>query len=69
MSDQVWILAKLSQDQLELVHEAERTLGPFQLLVFKPAELPLGKLNESQLECLRGLEKNLGMTVLAYVKE
>lgn len=68
MNDKVWILAKLTQDQLQLVQEAERTLGPFQVLVFQPADLDIAGLTESQVECLQGLEKDLGMTVVAYKK-
>jgi len=68
MNDKIWILAKLTQDQLKLVQEAEQTLGPFHVLVFQPADLDVAGLDESQVECLHGLEKSLGMTIVAYKK-
>ncbi len=68
MSDQVWKIANLSDQQLKDIKEAEKTLGPFTLLAFNSVKLDAAQLNASQLECLQGLEKNLGVTVVAYRK-
>ncbi|HLB46408.1 MAG TPA: hypothetical protein VJL59_05215 [Anaerolineales bacterium] len=69
MNDKIWILARLADDQLRLVREAEQTLGSIQVLVFQPGDLTVAGLNESQIECLHGLEKSLGgLTVVAYQK-
>ena len=69
MNDKIWILAKLTDGQLRLVKEAEQTLGSIQVLVFQPGDLKVAGLNESQIECLQGLEKNLGgLTIVAYQK-
>lgn len=68
MSDHVWKLADLTDEQLKQIKEAERTLGPFTLLAFNSVKLDPAQLNASQLECLEGLEKNLGVTVVAYPK-
>lgn len=69
MDHHVWMLANLTDDQLKLVREAEQTLGPVRVLVFRPADLQVAGLNESQIECLQGLEKGLGLTVVAYQKD
>jgi hypothetical protein len=68
MEDKIWMLANLTDDQLKLVREAEQTLGSINVLVFRPAGLKVAGLSESQIECLQGLEKKLGMTVVAYTK-
>ena len=68
MDSNIWMLANLTDDQLKLVREAEQTLGSINVLVFRPADLKVAGLNESQIECLQGLEKKLGMMVVAYTK-
>ena len=73
-----WTWANLSDDQLRLIAEAERSLGAEYLLVYQPTDhssravearvrdLAAAPLNESQLECLSGLESQLGAVVVAY---
>lgn len=69
MKDQVWVLAKLSDQQLEEVKEAERTLGsPLNILAFRQVDSKVAQLNGSQLDCLQGLEKKLGLALVAYNK-
>jgi hypothetical protein len=68
MDNKIWMLANLTDDQLKLVREAEQTLGSINVLVFRPADLKVAGLNGSQIECLQGLEKQLGMMVVAYTK-
>lgn len=75
--DNKWNWAELTPTQLEKLAEAESSLGVDYLLVFKAAEGRGGKpplsrrvavapLNESQLECLQGLERQLDAVVVAY---
>ena len=74
-----WTWANLSDDQLALMAEAERTLGADYLLVYEPSpqptddsveaqiqDLQAAPLTESQLECLHGLESQLQTIVVAY---
>ncbi len=68
MNETVWKIADLTDEQLKEIKEAEKTLGPFSLLAFQPVRLETAALNPSQLECLQGLEKNLGVTLVAYRK-
>ncbi len=68
MNDTVWKIADLSDEQLTEIKEAEKTLGPFNLLAFETVRLDAAQLSASQLECLQGLEKNLGITIVAYRK-
>ncbi len=68
MKDTVWKIADLSEEQLKEIKEAEKTLGPFNLLAFQPIKIETAGLTASQLECLQGLEKNLGITIVAYRK-
>ncbi len=78
MSD-VWNWANLSKDQLEKLADAEKTLGADYLLAYQknmPASASSGQLhlrnvrvaplNESQIECLQGLESQLKSVVVAY---
>jgi hypothetical protein len=74
-----WTWAELDENQMVLVNEAEATLGADYLLAFRASEartpnsvhlaymelLPAG-LDESQLECLQGLEQKLEAVVVAY---
>lgn len=66
MNDRIWMLANLTDEQLNKVQEAERTLGAEYILVFQPASMQVAELDESQVECLQGLEQDLGMTTVAY---
>ncbi|MBI4787647.1 MAG: hypothetical protein HY782_11440 [Chloroflexi bacterium] len=68
MENQAYKLANLSDDQLKKIQEAEPTLGSINLLAFQSVALNPAQLNVSQLECLQGLEKNLGVTLVAYRK-
>jgi hypothetical protein len=76
-----WVWADLNADQMNLIHQAEETLGADYILAFQPddppghasaeeAEPPFGlqaaELNPSQLECLAGLEHMLGAVIVAY---
>jgi hypothetical protein len=62
-----------------MLHEGEQTLGADIMLAYQqdqPATVQAGEfsqsglqvasLNESQLECLQGLEKNMQAVVIAY---
>lgn len=82
MADQNWTWAELSQDKLQMLMEAEQTLGADILLAYQPARqgidpgklversrLSVAPLNESQLECLQGMESKLGTVVIAYSRE
>jgi hypothetical protein len=79
MTAQTWKWAQLTPDQLTLLSEAERTLGTDYLLVYQPGEsqdanrmetgaesVSVAQLNDSQIECLQGLEKRLEAVVVAY---
>ncbi len=68
MSDQVWKLANLSQEQIQKLKEVEPTLGNINILAFSPVTLQPASLNPSQVECLQGLEKILGVTLVAFQK-
>ncbi len=65
MPQGIWTLTHLTPEQEQLLKEAESTLGANLLLAFSDGQVELSQLNESQLECLQGLEDKLGMTVLA----
>ena len=80
MSAQDWQLADLDTTQLDLVREAERTLDADYLLAYRPTpdgaaggvpsirrlRLRPAPLDESQVECLQGLEQRLGVVTVAY---
>ncbi len=68
MNDKIWKLANLSDQQLREIKAAEPTLGSINLLAFQTVELAPAHLNESQIECLQGLEKKLGVALVAYQK-
>jgi len=65
MPDNVWTLAHLTPEQLRLLQEAEATLGGGVLLAFQREQVTPSQLSPSQLECLEGLERQLGLTILA----
>jgi hypothetical protein len=79
MGNMGWTWADLTRKQLELIAEAERTLGTDYLLAYQAREqagaggtrsalnrMQVASLNESQLECLHGLEQQLQAVVVAY---
>lgn len=79
MGNNSWTWAELSSEQLALVREAEQTLGADYLVVLQEAgeaadgvdepavdDIQIASLTESQLECLQGLEQQLGAMILAY---
>lgn len=79
MNRTAWIWARLNREQLKLLAEAEETLGADFLLAYRQDDqaldgdiepyrrnLQVTDLNESQLECLGGLEERLQAVVVAY---
>ncbi len=69
-----YALASLTSDQERLLKEAEATLGGGILLAYSrgdggavraPAGIAYSDLTASQVECLEGLEKQLGLVILA----
>jgi len=79
MAGNGWTWADLNAQQMKLMAEAEATLGADYLLAYRPAEeetprsvrfalleLQAAGLNESQLECLAGLESQVGAVIVAY---
>jgi hypothetical protein len=76
MTDQTWTWADLDAQGLALINETERTLDADYILVYRPADdefdlpaeihLPPTPLDESQLECLRGVEERVGGVAVAY---
>lgn len=79
MTNQEWTWARLNREQIGLLHQAEATLGADILLAYRsesqpqaqaPAIVQMGlhvaALNESQLECLQGLEAMMQVVVIAY---
>jgi hypothetical protein len=79
MPDHGWTWARLSEEQVQVLGHAERTLGADYLLAYEnPGERPEGEaasahfpaapLDDGQLECLRGLEQQLGVVVVGYQK-
>ncbi len=68
-----YALANLTADQERLLKEAEATLGGGILLAYSqgdgagraPAGIAYSDLTASQVECLEGLEGQLGLVVLA----
>ncbi|MCS3903807.1 hypothetical protein J2T55_001839 [Methylohalomonas lacus] len=72
-----WKLAELDNEQLAIVHEAEQSLHLDYLLLYResdahaaafrpPPELRFARLSDSEMECLQGMEKNLGAVAIAY---
>ncbi len=68
-----YALASLTSEQERLLQEAESTLGGGILLAYSesgggeggPSGVAYSDLTASQVECLEGLEKQLGLVVLA----
>jgi len=73
-----WSLAELEPAQIDLVHEAERTLDTDVVMAYAPSRwgtvdpdavgehLHPVELEASQLECLQGLERMVGGVLVAY---
>jgi hypothetical protein len=74
-----WTFASLNDEQLELIKEGENTLGADYLLAYQQDEkappgyvelfieqLKAAPLDDSQIECLVGLEERLKTVVVAY---
>ena len=73
-----WRFADLEPAQIDLVHEAERTLDTDVVMAYAPsswgtvdpdsvgAGLQPVELEASQLECLQGLERIVGGVLVAY---
>jgi hypothetical protein len=73
-----WSLAELEPAQIDLVHEAERTLDTDVVMAYAPSRwgtvdpeavgehLRPVDLEASQLECLQGLERMVGGVLVAY---
>jgi hypothetical protein len=76
MTDTTWKWASLDSKGLELVQEAERTIGADVVLVYAEGGpdadgrtrqgLRPAPLDPSQLECLQGMERMLGAVAVAY---
>ncbi|HEY1014928.1 MAG TPA: hypothetical protein VGE07_19630 [Herpetosiphonaceae bacterium] len=71
-----WRWAELTDQHLELIHQAEATLGADYVLAYQPADsadpaaqaprLAAAPLTASQLECLAGLESMIQAVIVAY---
>ena len=68
MPEFIWTYAKLTPGQVQALKDAEATLGAGLLLAFQRNKVDVSNLTESQIECLEGLERQLGAVILA-VKE
>jgi hypothetical protein len=81
MMDNGWKWARLDRERLALIREAEETLGSDILLAYQPGDqqavqgesiarmqIQVAPLDESQLECLQGLEEKISAVVVAYQK-
>ncbi len=79
MATSAWTWAALSNAQLMMVNEAEKTLGDnvSYVIAFQPGNAPgimgipqnglkVSRLNASQVECLQGLEQKLSVVAIAY---
>ena len=79
MANDQWRWANLNGEQLNMLMEGEQTLGADILLAYEQDQtatvqegkfhqsgLQAARLNDSQIECLQGLEKNLQAVVIAY---
>jgi hypothetical protein len=79
--DNGWKWARLDRERLELIREAEGTLGSDILLAYQAddqasvqeeniaqMQIQVAPLDESQLECLQGLEQKIAAVVVAYQK-
>ena len=65
MPEFIWTYAKMTPEQVQALKEAETTLGAGLLLAFQRNKVDVSGLTESQIECLEGLERQLGVVILA----
>lgn len=65
MSDGIWTLKNLSEEQEHLLKEAEDRLGTGVLLAFEQGQVPASDLTPDQLEYLKELEEKLGAVVIS----
>jgi len=61
----IWTLARLTPEQERLLKEAEALLADGVLLAFTKDQISGSELTPSQLECLQGLEQQLGIVIVA----
>jgi hypothetical protein len=78
MATAEWTFAELEPEQVDLVHEAERTLDTDVVMAYVPSRwgtvdpdaigdgLTPVELEASQLEYLQGLERTVGGVLVAY---
>lgn len=79
MTASEWSWAALNREQLGILRKAEQSLGADILLAYQEESQPqtqapaltamglhVAALNESQLECLQGLEQMVNAVVIAY---
>lgn len=78
MATAEWTFAELEPEQVDLVHEAERTLDTDVVMAYVPSRwgtvdpdaigdgLTPVELEASQLEYLQGLERMVGGVLVAY---
>jgi hypothetical protein len=79
MASNEWTWATLSAEQINLLREGEKTLGADYLVAYQRQRgagadggdlsqygLSVARLDESQLECLQGLEEKMDAVVIAY---
>lgn len=79
MNSSQWNWADLDNEQLKLLIEAEQTLGADILVAYQAGNratvhgdnisqnnLEVAVLDESQIECLQGLEQKMNSVVIAY---
>ncbi len=65
MPEPVYTLAHLTPEQERLLNEAEGTLGGPVLLAYSKDQVEASQLTPNQLACVEGLEKKLGLVILA----
>jgi hypothetical protein len=81
MDTEQWTWADLDDEKIRLLSEAEQTLGADILMAYdqdgqpevKSEHVPrlglqVSPLDESQIECLQGLENQINAVVIAYQK-
>ena len=79
MAQSGWTWATLTKPQLDRIGEAEQTLGANYVLAYRAEAgapggnaadlgLQVAPLNDSQRECLQGLEAQVGSVLVAYVR-
>ena len=79
MADKDWAFARLEGEDLDLVEAAERTLSADVVMIYRQGDtqpvdsrvleaddLEPAALDESELECLQGMEERMGAVAVAY---